>query len=190
MLTHFTSCHSPNVKKRICQRRSLENPTKKTPEKQPLRKIIQIFFEKRLDGRRLPTIFDRKPTIRNKIHKNESKLLKQNLQGGKRFIAICDTIPTLSVYYKRCLNNKNGILYKTSHNFNKFLKNHQSFPYKKGKSLKDTLVRAKKKKRLTKGSRDVRSVTRCIFSYNRFVSILAIIPAGCVLYNKCGQLSR
>ena len=27
--THFTSCHPPNVKKRICQRRSLKNPTKK-----------------------------------------------------------------------------------------------------------------------------------------------------------------
>ena len=105
-------------------------------------------------------------------------------------MAICDTIPTLSVYYKGSLNNKNGILYKTNHNFNKFLKNHQSCPYKKGKSLKDMLVRAKKKKRLTKGSRDERPVTRCIFSHPRFVSILAIIPAGCVLYNKCGQLSR
>jgi len=49
------------------------------------------------------------------------------------------------------------------------------------------LVRAQKKERLTKGSRDVRPVTRCIFSHNRFVSILA---AACVLYNKCGQLSR
>ena len=123
MHTHFTSCHPPSVK---------ENK----------RKIIQ----KTLEGRRLPTNFDRRPTIRNKIHKNESKLLKQNLQGGKRFMAICDTIPTLSVYYKGSLNNKNGILYKTNHNFNKFLKNHQSCPYKKGKSLKDMLVRAKKKK--------------------------------------------
>ena len=25
--THFTSCHPPNVKKWICQRRSLKNPT-------------------------------------------------------------------------------------------------------------------------------------------------------------------
>ena len=41
---------------------------------------------------------------------------------------------------------KNGILYKTNYNFNKFLKNHQSFPYKKGKSLKDMLVRAEKNK--------------------------------------------
>ena len=107
-----------------------------------MKKIIQ----KTLDGRRLPTNFERRPTIRNKIHKNKSKLLKQNLQGGKRFIAIFDTIPTLSVYYKGSLNNKNGILYKTKHYFNKFLKNHQSCPYKKGKSLKDMLVRAKKKK--------------------------------------------
>ena len=34
-----------------------------------------------------------------------------------------------------------------------------------------------------------RPITLCIFSQNRFVSILAIIPAGCVLYNKCSQLS-
>ena len=27
--THLTSCHPPNVKKRICQRRILKNPTKK-----------------------------------------------------------------------------------------------------------------------------------------------------------------
>ena len=35
-------------------------------------------------------------------------------------------------------------------------------------------------------------VTPCIFSHNRFESILAIIPAGCFLhvYNKFGQLSR
>ena len=114
----------------------------KAPQKQPLRKIIQ----KTLGGRRLPTNFDRRPSIRNNIHKNESKLLKQNLQEGKRFIAICDTIPTLRVYYKGSLNNKNGILYKANQNLNKFLKNHQSFPYKKGKSLKDMPVRAKKKK--------------------------------------------
>ena len=40
--THLTSCHPPNVKKGIFQRRSLKNPTKKTPQKQPLRKTIQI----------------------------------------------------------------------------------------------------------------------------------------------------
>ena len=34
---------------------------------------------------------------------------------------------------------------------------------------------------------DMRPVT--LFSHNRFGSILAIIPASCVLYNKCSQLS-
>ena len=49
------------------------------------------------------------------------------------------------------------------------------------------------KKKVNKGFHagiDVRSVTACIFSHNRFESILAIILAGCVLYNKCSQLSR
>ena len=69
--------------------------------------------------------------------------------------------------------------------------NHQSFPYKTGKSLKDMLVRAKKKVNIGfQACIDVQPVTLCIFSHNGFVSILAIIPAGCVLYNKCGQLSR
>ena len=140
--THISPRVTLQVLKKDLSKEKPWESYEKTPQKQPLRKIIQ----KTLDGRRLPTNFDRRPTIRNKIHKNESKLLKQNLQGGKRFIAICDTIPTLSVYYKGSLNNKNGILYKTNHNFNKFLKNHQSCPYKKGKSLKDMLVRAKKKK--------------------------------------------
>ena len=75
---------------------------------------------------------------------------------------------------------------------NKFLKNHQSFPYRKGKSLKDMLVRAKKK-RLTEGSTPVQMCGLspfCTLSHNRFVSILAIIPAGSVLYNKCSQLSH
>ena len=78
---------------------------------------------------------------------------------------------------------------------NKFLKNHQSFPYKKGKSLKDMLVRAqKKKKTVNRGFHtriDVFGLSPfCTFWHNSFVSILAIIPAGCVLYNKCSQLSR
>ena len=36
-----------------------------------------------LYSRCLPPIFDRKPTIRNKIHKRESKLLKQNNKEEK-----------------------------------------------------------------------------------------------------------
>ena len=39
-----------------------------------------------LDGRRLPTIFDRKRTIRNKILKRESKLLKQNNKEEKEIL--------------------------------------------------------------------------------------------------------
>ena len=59
-----------------------------------------------LDGRRLPTNFDRKPTIRNKIHRKGVSSPKTKQQGGKRNIAIRDTIPALSVYYKGSLNEK------------------------------------------------------------------------------------
>ena len=41
--------------------------------------------KKTLDGRRLPTIFDRKP-IRSKIHQRESKLLKQNNKEEKEIL--------------------------------------------------------------------------------------------------------
>ena len=53
------------------------------------------------------------------------------------------------------------------------------------------LVRAKKKVNRGFHARiDVRPVSLCIFSHISFVSILAIIPAGYVLYNKSNQLSR
>ena len=82
--THFTSCHPSNVKKDL----SKEEPSEfyeKTPQKQPLRKIIQIL-KKTLDGRRLPQSLIKKPTIRNKIHKRESKLLKQNNKEEKEIL--------------------------------------------------------------------------------------------------------
>ena len=61
--THFTSCHPPNVKKGFVKGEALRI-YEKTPQKQPLRKIIQIKKKKKtLDGRRLPTIFDRQSTI-------------------------------------------------------------------------------------------------------------------------------
>ena len=44
---------------------------------------LLLLEKKPLDGRRLPTIFDRKPTIRNKIHKWDSKLLQQNNKEEK-----------------------------------------------------------------------------------------------------------
>ena len=49
----------------------------------------------------------RKLTIRDKIHRKGvcDPETKQS-QGGKRNIAFCDTIPTLSVYYKRSSNEK------------------------------------------------------------------------------------
>ena len=63
-------------------------------------------FKKALDGQRLPTNFDRKPTIRNKIQIKGALTPKTKQQGGKRNIVICDTIPILSVYYKGSLNEK------------------------------------------------------------------------------------
>ena len=81
---------SPRVTlQRLKKDLSKEKPCKsyeKTPQKQPFRKIIQIKKKKTVDGRRLPTIVDRKPTTRNKIHKRESKLLKQNNKEEKEIL--------------------------------------------------------------------------------------------------------
>ena len=68
-----------------------------------------------------------------KFTERESKLLKQNNQKEK------EILPFVTQY-----------VYKANHTLAEFLKNHLPFPYKKGKSLKDMLLRAKKK-RLTKG---------------------------------------
>ena len=38
-----------------------------------------------LYSRCVPPIFDRKPTIRNKIHKRESKLLKKKTRRKKKY---------------------------------------------------------------------------------------------------------
>ena len=146
MHTHFTSCHPSlqMLKKDLSKEKPWES-YEKTPQKQTLRKIIQIF-KKTLDGRRLPTIFDRKPTIRNKIHKKESKLLKQNNKEEKEILPfVTQYQPSVSTI-KEAWMKKWNLIQNQLLNFNKFLKSHQSFPYKKGKSLKDMLVRTKKKK--------------------------------------------
>ena len=48
--THFTSCHPPNVKKGFIKGEALRILRKKTPQKQPLRKILQIKKKHLLDG--------------------------------------------------------------------------------------------------------------------------------------------
>ena len=77
-------------------------------------------------------------------------------QRGKRNIAFRDTVSALSVFFKRSFNEKMESYTKptvTSPNFKRI--EPSIISYKKGKSLKDMLVRAKIY---------VRPVTPCIFS--------------------------
>ena len=83
--THFTSCHPPNVKKGFVKGEALRI-LRKNSSKTTFEENNSNFKKRTLDGRRLPTIFDRKPTIRNKIHKRESKLLKQNNKEKKEIL--------------------------------------------------------------------------------------------------------
>ena len=76
----------------------------------------------------LPTNYDRKPSIRYKVHREGVCSPETQQQRGKRNIAFRDTVPALSVYFKRSFD---GILYKTNRYFAKVSKNHLSFPTRK-----------------------------------------------------------
>ena len=86
LLAHtFHLVLSPCVKKGFVK--GVENPTKKLLRNN-LEENNSNFQKKKktlFDGQRLPTNFDRKPTIRNKIHNRDSKLLKQNSKGKKKY---------------------------------------------------------------------------------------------------------
>ena len=73
--THFTSCHPPKDKKGFVKGEALrilrKNSSETTFEEN------NSNFKKTLDGERLPTNFERKPTIRNKFHRIGSLNAKQ-----------------------------------------------------------------------------------------------------------------
>ena len=88
------------------------------------------FKKKTLDGQRLPTNFDRKPTIRIKVTERKSQLLKQNNKEEKEILSfVTQYQPSVSTIKEAWMKKWN--LIQTNYNFNKFLKNHRSFPYKK-----------------------------------------------------------
>ena len=67
--------------------------------------VFQI--SKALDGQRVATHnFESKIAIRSKTHRKEGSSPEAKQQGRKRNIAFRGTIPALSVYYKRGLNEK------------------------------------------------------------------------------------
>ena len=80
-------------------------------------------FKKRLiDRGYVPTNYDRKPSIRYKVHGELEGVWTPETQQkrGKRNIAFRDTVPTLSVNFKRSCNEKMESLTKptvTSPNF-------------------------------------------------------------------------
>ena len=53
-----------------------------------------------------PHNFERKIAIRSKTHRKKGSSPETKQQGRKRNIAFRDTIPALSVYYKRSFNEK------------------------------------------------------------------------------------
>ena len=138
------------VKGDKCVERSLENPTNKLLRNYFWGKYFQ--FQKTLDWQRLPTNFDRKPSIRYKVHREGVCSPETQQQRGKRNIAFRDTVPALSVYFKRSFYEKMES-YKNQPLLRQIFKEPPIISFKKGKSLKDMLVRAKIEKVNSKVSR-------------------------------------
>ena len=110
-------------------------------------------FQKTLDWQRLPTNFDRKPSIRSKVRREGVCSPETQQQRGKESIAAFrDTVPALSVYFKRSFYEKMES-YKNQPLLRQIFKEPPIISFKKGKSLKDMLVRAKIEKVNTKVSR-------------------------------------
>ena len=82
--TRFTSCHPPSVKKGLFKGEALRI-LQKTPQKQLLRKIIQIKKKRLMDGGYAQTLIENLLS-EIKIHKRESKLLKQNNKEEKEIL--------------------------------------------------------------------------------------------------------
>ena len=103
-------------------------------------------FQKTLDWQRLPTNFDRKPSIRYKVHREGVCTPETQQQRGKESIAAFrDTEPALSVYFKTLKEAfmKKWNLLQNQPLLRQIFKEPPTISYKKRKSLKDMLVRVK-----------------------------------------------
>ena len=81
--THFTSCHPPSVKKRICQRRNLENPTNKLLRSKTTFEENTSNFKERLIDRGCPQTMKENLLSDIKFKERESALLKHNNKEEK-----------------------------------------------------------------------------------------------------------
>ena len=76
------------------------------------------------------------------IHREGVCTPETQQQRGKRNIAFRDTVPALSVYFKRRFNEKLDLI-QNQPLLRQIFKEPPIISYKKGKSLKDMLIRAK-----------------------------------------------
>ena len=101
---HFTSCHPPSLKKGFVKGEALRilrtNFSKTTFEENISN------FKKRLIDRGYPETMIENPSIRYKVHREGLCSPETQQQRGKRNIAFRDTVPALSVYFKRSFNEK------------------------------------------------------------------------------------
>ena len=127
--THFTFCHSPSVKKRFVKEEALRilrtNSSKTTFEENISN------FKKRLIDRGYPQTMIKNLLSDINFTERESALLKHNNKEEKN-IAFRDTVPALSVYFKRSFTEKMESYTKTTVTSPNFLKNQEERKIPKG----------------------------------------------------------
>ena len=96
-------------------------------------------FKIRLIDRGYPQTMIEKPSIRYKVLREGVCSPETQQQKGKRNIAFRDTVPALSVYFKRSFNEKLDLI-QNQPLLRQIFKEPPIISYKKGKSLKDMLV--------------------------------------------------
>ena len=106
-------------------------------------------FKKRLIERGYPQT-NRKPSIRYKVHRVGVCTPETQQQRGKSNIAFRDIVPALSAYFEAVLITKRNLI-QSQPLLRQIFKEPPIISYKKGKSLKDMLVRAKIRYRFSQG---------------------------------------
>ena len=131
-----------------CQRRSFENPTNKLLKNNDFEENISNF-KKRLIDRGYPQTLIENLLSDIKFTERESALLKHNKKEEKEILPFV-TLYQPSVSTLKEVLMKKWNLIQNQPLLRQIFKEPPIISYKKGKSLKDTLVRAKIK-RLTQG---------------------------------------
>ena len=138
--THFTSCHPPSVKKGFVKGEALRILRTHSSKGYVWGKYFK--FQRTLDWQRLPTNYDRKPSSDIKFTERESALLKHYNKEEKEILPFVKQYQPSVSTLKEVLMKKWNLI-QNQPLLRQIFKEPPIISCKKGKSLKDMLVRAK-----------------------------------------------